>query len=125
MTAQLARGRSEGDAPLSPLAVGICARCASVRHPVPARCPACGGEVRSRIVPRGRLRSWTVVNQAPPGFTAPYTIGWVQLDDAGIGVMGRLSPASQCRVHFDAPVSVREEVVNGCPARLWLAIEDE
>ena len=118
-------GDTDEDKPLRPLAVGICSGCGSVRHPIPDHCPACRGALQRRVAATGRLWSWTVVRHAPPGFSAPYTIGWAQLDDVGIGVMGRFLTLSAGPVRFDAPVVVREDTVGAGPPRLWLAVEDE
>jgi uncharacterized OB-fold protein len=67
--------------------------------------------------------SWTVVHHAPAGFVAPYTIAWVDLDDVGIGVMGRVAPRS-LPLRSGAAVSVREERVPGRLPQVWLVVGD-
>jgi len=113
------------EAPIRPLAVGVCLACGAVRHPVSDRCPACGGSVERRAAETGRLVSWTLVHHAPPGFTAPYTVAWAELDDVGIGVMGRVVGPSQVPLGFGAAVSVREEQVPDRLPLVWLVVEDE
>ena len=113
-----------GEGPLCPLVVGVCPACGAVRHPVPDGCPTCGGAVQRQTAATGRLVSWTVVHHAPPGFTAPYTIAWVELDDVGIGVMGRLATPSSLPLRSGAAVSVREERVPDRLPLVWLAVGD-
>lgn len=112
-------------APIRPLVVAVCQECGAVRHPVPDRCPACGGMVERRGAETGRMVSWTLVHHPPPGFTAPYTMAWVEIDDVGIGVMGRVVSSSRVPLQFGAGVSVQEEQVPDQPSLVWVVLDDE
>lgn len=108
---------------LPPLVVGVCRSCGAVRHPVPNQCPACAGPVERRAAETGRLVSWTVVHHAPPGFVAPYTVAWVELE-VGIGVMGRVATPGPVTLRFGAVVSVREGRSPDRPPQVWLVVDD-
>lgn len=113
------------EAPIRPLAVAVCQECGAVRHPVPDRCPACGGSVERRGAEAGRIVSWTLVHYPPAGFTAPYTVAWVEIEDVGIGVMGRVASSSRVPLRFGAGVSVGEEQIPGRPSLVWVVLDDE
>lgn len=59
-----------------------CARCGAVTFPPEDVCPGCYGSdaVRQvRLSREGTLYSYTVIRSAPPGFTAPYAVGYIDL----------------------------------------------
>jgi uncharacterized OB-fold protein len=71
-------------------AVQACDRCGTLRFPARAYCHHCrSGEWRWReISPTGRVESWIVNHQRfLPGFTPPYTVVMVRLEDAPDCVM--------------------------------------
>ncbi|MGV0835123.1 Zn-ribbon domain-containing OB-fold protein [Mycolicibacterium thermoresistibile] len=76
------------------LAVLTCPRCGGHTHLPRPRCVHCGeGGLQWREVPpRGRARSWTVVeHQVHPWFPAPYTVVVIDIDDSpGVRLIGYL-----------------------------------
>lgn len=71
-----------------------CTSCGTRFFPAPSICAACLSRrlERLHLSPRGRLHSVTTVVMAPPGFIAPYRLGWVDLDD-GPRAFGQVVPA--------------------------------
>jgi uncharacterized OB-fold protein len=86
-----------------------CLACNKGLHPPTSHCPYCGsGNTHWReAVGRGRLHSWTTVTHAiHPGYTVPYTVVLVQLDDCPeVRLVGRLDGAPQ--------------LVAGMPMQVW------
>ena len=63
---------------------GRCRACGTVTFPSAAICPQCWARGTTEAVPlqgRGTLYSYTVVRHAPAGFTAPYSIGCIDLPE--------------------------------------------
>jgi uncharacterized OB-fold protein len=60
---------------------------------------------------KGVVRSWTVVRQSfLPGFTVPYALVDVELDDApGVRLIGQLTDGPDAQIHLGQPVQVRFE----------------
>jgi uncharacterized protein len=61
-----------------------CRTCSARTFPARAFCPACDSddiEPAVALVSTGRLYSFAIVRQAPPGQPTPYTLGYVDLDD--------------------------------------------
>ena len=61
-----------------------CSNCGYVAFPPMVVCPICIRDNTMEEVPlgsKGRLDSFAVLRQAPPGFVAPYMVGIVQLPD--------------------------------------------
>jgi uncharacterized OB-fold protein len=60
-----------------------CADCAQPYFPPQPTCPRCGGGVVSSFAASGAatLYSFVVSHLSPPGFTPPYVLGVVQLEE--------------------------------------------
>ncbi|MFC1872902.1 Zn-ribbon domain-containing OB-fold protein [Chloroflexota bacterium] len=61
-----------------------CSKCGYVAFPPKGVCPMCvRDDTMTGITLRttGKLESFTIVRQAPPGFTAPYMLGMVRLPE--------------------------------------------
>lgn len=88
---------------------GKCSACGTVTWGVRATCPQCWKEGTQSEVPigkRGQLYAATTVRHAPQGFTAPYLMGVVDLDE-GIRVIARVVtnaevPLKDARVSLEA-----------------------
>jgi uncharacterized OB-fold protein len=89
------------------LLTGRCPACARRHFPAAPVCPYCGGDgcVETPAGPRGQLRLYTAVLNAPPGYRGPvpYGFGVVELDD-GLRVIGRLTEARLDRLRPGLPV---------------------
>lgn len=68
-----------------------CRGCGEILFPALAVCSNCGGVEMDRheLAGQGVLRTFTVVRVAPIGFTPPYTVAMVELDE-GPWVIGNL-----------------------------------
>lgn len=91
---------------------GKCNACGTVTWGVRAMCPHCwqeGSQSEAPIGKRGRLYSATTVRHAPQGFTAPYLMGVVDLDE-GIRVIARVLPHPSVSLK-DAVVSLEAGVL--------------
>lgn len=60
-----------------------CKICAQISFPPRAVCSKCFSEEMDKIPlsTKGKLYSYTIVGYAPPGLTAPYAIGYVDLPE--------------------------------------------
>ncbi|MCP5028453.1 MAG: Zn-ribbon domain-containing OB-fold protein [Actinomycetia bacterium] len=60
-----------------------CTDCASVYFPPRAFCPQCSSRDVEVVTSsgRGKLHSYVINQREPPGFTAPYSIAVVELDE--------------------------------------------
>lgn len=61
-----------------------CPRCAGIQHPPRSVCISCGADAPVWFTSTGTgvVDAWTVVHRAPqPGFTPPYVVARVRLDD--------------------------------------------
>jgi uncharacterized protein len=59
-----------------------CGACSTTTFPPREFCPACrmaDRPERIKLGTRGRVHSFTVVRQAPPGVAVPYVLAWVDL----------------------------------------------
>jgi uncharacterized OB-fold protein len=85
-------------------------------------CPLCGRPTKELTGDgRGRLTSWTTVFATSAG-VEPYVLGWAELDDVGVGVLGRfLGDASAVR--RDLPLRVHQTAGNDGWPQLWLEPE--
>lgn len=70
-----------------------CADCGQMMFPIRARCVKCfGGSLQNhRFDRQGKVVTFTVIRQAPPGFfgSVPYALGMVELE-AGVQVLTHL-----------------------------------
>lgn len=87
---------------------GRCPACERDYFPRPPRCPHCLGEVHEKnLGSTGKLYTYTVVRVRPPwGLPRPYGLGYVDLDNCGLRVLGLLGP------------DVLEDLKIGLPLRL-------
>jgi YbgC/YbaW family acyl-CoA thioester hydrolase len=93
-----------------------CPGCGRVAFPVEATCVACGRETAAdRSAAEGVLTTWTTVRHAPPGFEAPYVLTWVEIDSAGLAVMGTL----------DGGEAILDSLRAGLPVRVSALDADE
>ena len=82
------------DGPSPSLLGGYCPVCERKYFPAPAVCPRCLMPVRSTPLSReGIIYSYTVVRTKPPfGLPQPYALGYVDLADDNLRVIGLLDP---------------------------------
>ena len=90
MTSQQLPDWVEAEAGLT-LIGGQCTDCGRRFFPSKQHCPGCGGaEVKPAELSRhGRLYSYSTIHTAPRGFTVPYTVGFVDLND-DVRVFGQI-----------------------------------
>lgn len=83
-----------------------CEGCRRFYFPHTSLCPACLGETQTaEIGSHGRIYAHTVVRTKPPlGLPAPYTVGYVDLDDCGLRVFALLDPRQVGRLRIGMPV---------------------
>jgi uncharacterized OB-fold protein len=94
------------------LAIQHCASCAAFTFPPLTHCPRCLGSLQwRRVSGRGTVHSYCRMWEAlVPGFTPPYVVVVVELDDAeGVRITGNLVGAADG--DGDAYVGQRVEVV--------------
>jgi uncharacterized OB-fold protein len=88
-----------------------CGACGTTAFPVREFCPACRaveGVEPVALSPRGRVHSFTVVRQAPPGVEVPYVLAWIDL------------PSDRVRLMSTVVGLAPEEVALNLPAELEL-----
>lgn len=93
-----------------------CTACGATAFPPREFCPACragDGLTESALSTEGRVHSFTVVRQAPPGIEVPYVLGWIDL------------PADEVRLMAQVVGVASEEVELGMPVDLELTPFDE
>lgn len=102
-----AASRAAENQQLTPgLAYSECLACGRVAHPVEPSCLTCGSSTSEhRSSASATLESWTTIAQAPPGFVAPYVLGWARIDEVPVAAMGRLA-GSGGDLRNGMPVSV-------------------
>ena len=85
---------------------GHCSKCDRAFFPRPPRCPHCLGEVQEKnLGSTGRLYTYTMVRVKPPwGLPRPYGLGYVDLDDSGLRVLGLLAPEALERAEIGLPL---------------------
>lgn len=73
-----------------------CPDCGAWATPALERCPHCRGRPREVVVgTSGSLYTYTVVRtRAPFGLPEPYAIGYVDLDESGLRVLGLIDPCA-------------------------------
>jgi uncharacterized OB-fold protein len=94
------------------LIVARCASCRELHFPASDTCPYCGDACGTeRVGPEGRLRLYTVIHRAPPGYRGPvpYGFGVVALTGHRLEVIARLTEVDLARLRPNLPM--RLEVV--------------
>lgn len=108
------------------LAYTHCPGCGRVAVPAEAVCVACGAATTAaRSGATGVITTWTTVRHAPAGFEAPYVLGWVELDDPALPVMGVVDggPARLDDLRAGLPVRVSAVDHPSDPARSAVVVE--
>ncbi|PXY27700.1 Zn-ribbon domain-containing OB-fold protein [Prauserella muralis] len=102
-----------------------CGSCGRKAFPPREVCPSCGEPSLGDPVElsrQGRIYSYTVVRQAPPGLSTPYVLGYVDLPDDGVRVMSRIESVRDGDVRIGAPVALdaREDPGQPEPKRMFV-----
>ena len=86
-----------------------CPHCGNKIFPPRDVCPNCGGEAKKEYAfsGRGEIYSYTVMNDAPAGFTetAPYTVALVKLEEGPV-VTAQLTDLGEQQVEIGMPVEM-------------------
>jgi uncharacterized OB-fold protein len=83
---------------------GRCAACGHVALSVQPICPGCWAEGAMAEMPigrTGRVYSMTVIHAAPPGFDAPYAVGYVDIEH-GLRIFAHLETGEAAPAIGDA-----------------------
>ncbi|WP_375000956.1 Zn-ribbon domain-containing OB-fold protein [Aeromicrobium sp. CTD01-1L150] len=86
-----------------------CGDCGLVSFPARDSCPSCGSpeNLEQRVLSRdGRVCSWAVVRNAPPGLLTPYVLAYVDLEEDGVRVMSRLEDVEPEALRVGMPVEL-------------------
>lgn len=86
-----------------------CGACATATFPPREFCPACRaveGLEQTELDRRGRIHSFTVVRQAPPGVEVPYVLAWVDLPADQVRLMSTVVGAEPEAVELGLPVEL-------------------
>ncbi|WP_145982597.1 Zn-ribbon domain-containing OB-fold protein [Pseudonocardia sp. EC080625-04] len=83
-----------------------CTDCGAAAFPARTFCPACrtGVVAPAELSTSGRVHSFTVVRQAPPGTEVPYTLAWVDLPADEVRLMAQVVGIAPEGVELDMPV---------------------
>jgi uncharacterized OB-fold protein len=85
-----------------------CQQCGQGYFPKRLQCPECrekGPMEEIALNPSGRLYTYTIVRQAPPGFQAPYATALVDLPE-GVRLFARLTESDPSRIRIEGPVEL-------------------
>ncbi len=84
-----------------------CTACEAIHFPPRDRCQACGeaGLEPHRLSGRGTVHSHAEVAQAPKGFTAPYVVAMIELEE-GMKVTAQLTDVEPRDVTVGLPVEM-------------------
>lgn len=96
----------EGDTP--PLIASRCDVCKKAFFPERDRCPHCqekGDMKEISLSKRGKLYTYTIVRQAPPGFKPPYATALVDLPE-GVRLFAQLTTADPEEIEVDGEVAL-------------------
>lgn len=87
---------------------GLCPACQRHFFPRPRYCPVCLGPLEEvSLGATGTIYSFTVVRIKPPlGLPRPYSIGYVDLDDAALRIFCLLDPNSINQLQVGLPVEL-------------------
>ena len=86
-----------------------CGACATTTFPPREFCPACraiDGLEPAELETRGRVHSFTVVRQAPPGVAVPYVLAWVDLPADRVRLMTTVVGVEPEAVELGLPVEL-------------------
>jgi len=91
-----------------------CRDCGTVFTPPNGVCVNCSGRslVSADLIPRGTIRTFTVIRVSPEGFTPPYIVAMVELED-GPFVLGNLEGLNPDLAGLDLigrPVTVGQRI---------------
>jgi YbgC/YbaW family acyl-CoA thioester hydrolase len=93
--------------PAPGVTVSKCETCDRVAFPAEVVCLTCAAfPVQRRTGADGTLVSWTTVHQAAAEFPTPFVLGWVQLADAPVPVLGRFTDPTIPELKSDVAVRV-------------------
>ncbi|MCE0764235.1 Zn-ribbon domain-containing OB-fold protein [Pseudonocardia kujensis] len=86
-----------------------CPACTVTSFPARDFCPGCRaaeGVERAELSTEGRVHSFTVVRQAPPGVEVPYVLAWVDLPADDVRLMAQVVGTAPEEVALDMPVQL-------------------
>ncbi|MDL5155603.1 Zn-ribbon domain-containing OB-fold protein [Actinomycetospora termitidis] len=86
-----------------------CSACGTTTFPPRGFCPGCRSGAELETVPlttEGRICSFTVVRQAPPGVEVPYVLAQVDLPSDEVRLMATVVGVAPERVALDQPVAL-------------------
>jgi uncharacterized protein len=91
-----------------------CGHCGALAFPPRAVCAACRrtGQEPIPLGRTGRLYTFAVVRQAPKGFSTPYVIGYVDLDE-GVRVFTRVLTGPDQDLRLGMPMSLTTIALEG------------
>lgn len=92
---------------------GRCAKCGALSFPRAAVCAECLSEevAPAELAHEGTLYSFSIVHQAPKGWTVPYALGYVDLADE-IRVLAHIDATPE-RIAIDMPLRLAVGQVGG------------
>ena len=84
-----------------------CRRCGKLQFPARAACAGCSGDALEpyRFSGRGAVFSFAEVAQPPRGFSGPYLVALVDLEE-GVRVTAQLTDVEPDEVHIGMPVEM-------------------
>jgi uncharacterized OB-fold protein len=86
-----------------------CTNCGATAFPARTFCAACravDGLVEVELNPRGRVYTFTVVRQAPPGVEVPYVLAQIDLPADNVRLMATVVGVAPEDVDIDMPVTL-------------------
>ncbi|PXY18941.1 Zn-ribbon domain-containing OB-fold protein [Prauserella muralis] len=86
-----------------------CAACGTTAFPPREFCPSCRAVEhidKAELATAGRIHSFTIVRQAPPGMPVPYVLAWVDLPDDGVRLLTTVVGTQPEEVELDQPVEL-------------------
>lgn len=94
--------------PDSRLVAEVCEDCGERVFPPAGVCPACAGERMKPLMlaGRGRVYSFSVLRQPPPGFEAPSVVAYVDMPE-GVRIFSRIEGAAPEAVSCGMEVAMR------------------
>jgi uncharacterized OB-fold protein len=86
-----------------------CSECQTYVHPPKPACYSCGGTSLkpTRVSGRGRLHSFTITHKELPGFTSPFAVVLVELEEQqGLRLVSNLVDVEPKDIKIGMPVAV-------------------